>query len=152
MAKPFCAAGKPREGEALLRGLVLRRGRHFAFHRQARQKCRDFRLAHLSRMPPVVKSDKAPDPLQVGILGAQSVVLHAHRLAHAVEQHFWLASGGRLRQRFHAKRPSAWQTRPAKATETGSQNAPLKAHFSGRLVVRRLRNSPMNEYLSLPHR
>jgi hypothetical protein len=50
------------------------------------QKSRDFVRPHLLRVPLSMKQDVAPDPVDVSLLGAVTVMMAADRLAHSVEQ------------------------------------------------------------------
>jgi hypothetical protein len=64
-------------------GLVLRGGRDVPLHGQARQERLDVDCAELRWMALVVKMDEASNPVHVGLLGADAVVLEAHALANA---------------------------------------------------------------------
>ena len=74
-------------------GLVLRTGRDVAHRRQVRQERLHLPRAHPGRVPLAVKKDEAFNPVQIGLLGAQTVVLDPDLLAHALEQ----GNGGEAR-------------------------------------------------------
>jgi hypothetical protein len=46
----------------------------------------DFRRTHFPRMPTAVEEHEATNPLDIGLLGAQAVVLEANAVADAVEE------------------------------------------------------------------
>ena len=86
------------EEEQRAQGLVLRRRGHVALDGQRAEEPGDLGGTHPGRMPLVVEQDEAPDPADVGLLGAQAAVSRAQGRAYAVEQ------AGRRRDRSHGRR------------------------------------------------
>jgi hypothetical protein len=72
---------KKQRGESL----VLSRGGNVFLGGQMSQECGDFRFAHFFWMAFAVKENKAPAPIDVGLLGADAVMLQAQLPADAVE-------------------------------------------------------------------
>ena len=56
--------------------LILRRRHHLALHRQVRQKRLDLLRAHSVGMALVMKSNKAQNPIDIGLPGAQGIMQH----------------------------------------------------------------------------
>jgi len=56
------------------------------------QKFRDLLFRQLSRMPFAVVDDEAPDPVDVSLLGANTVMFAADDVPHLIEQ-FWFVRG-----------------------------------------------------------
>jgi hypothetical protein len=65
----------PVEKEQCALGLVLRRRRNAAICREMREKRLDVGSRQIDRMAATVKTDVAPDPVDVGLLGPYAVVL-----------------------------------------------------------------------------
>ena len=86
--------------------LVLGGGRDVTFDGEVGQERVDLDVAHFPRMSPAVEEDEAPDPADVGILGARRVVPRSQRRAHEVEQARRAGFGCRCKQRgdLHADR------------------------------------------------
>jgi hypothetical protein len=66
--------------------LILGGGGDAPLNGKMAQESGDFFFAHLSRMPFLVEEDVAPDPIQVGLLGADAVTFDPQMPADAVEQ------------------------------------------------------------------
>jgi hypothetical protein len=66
-------------------GLVLRGCRHAAPDSEVREECLDRAVREFARVNLAVKRDEAPDPMQVGVLGADGIVLEPDPLAHQIE-------------------------------------------------------------------
>lgn len=66
--------------------LVLGRGGDMVLHRQTRQEDADFPFAHLFRMAFCMEEDEAANPIDVGLLRSEAVVLDAQMPADAIEQ------------------------------------------------------------------
>lgn len=76
--------------------LVLRGSCHFPFHGQVAQKGVHFGGAHIPGVPLSLKEDVSADPLQIGLFGAQAVVLDPEDFSNLIEE---LGRGlGRLRR------------------------------------------------------
>ena len=67
-------------------GLILRRGGDMAFDGQMGEERLDLRAAHVLGVALAVVQDEAAHPIDVGLLGADRVVLGADRIAHLVQQ------------------------------------------------------------------
>ena len=67
-------------------GLVLGRGGDLALDGEVAQEGDDLRLAHFVGMALAVKQDVALGPFEVGLLGADAVVLAADEVAHLPQQ------------------------------------------------------------------
>jgi hypothetical protein len=65
--------------------LVLCRCRHVTNARQVSEKLRDLFRAHFARMTQMMESDKALDPIAIGSLRPQTVVLQTQDIARLVE-------------------------------------------------------------------
>src|SRR3990170_4430798 len=65
---------------------ILRRGSDLAFDGEVGEEGRDFGVAHFLGVAFVVEKDKALDPFDVDVLGADRVVLGLECLAHLVEE------------------------------------------------------------------
>ena len=74
------------EEEQRAEGLVLRGGGDVALDGQVGEERLDLRAAHIFGVALAVEQDEAPDPIDVGLLGADGVVLDANRVAHLIEQ------------------------------------------------------------------
>jgi len=81
-----------------IHGLVLGGGRDIAVHGQVREERLDvrFRREEIIAGPHAVETDVAHDPLQVGSLGMNRVVVHAENLSDLLEK-CWLLTSGRAR-------------------------------------------------------
>ena len=66
--------------------LILRRSGNAAVDRQMSQKAFDFGRLHLPGVAFAVKEDKAADPLDVSVLGADAVMLEPDAIPHLVQQ------------------------------------------------------------------
>jgi len=75
-------------------GLVLGGGGDMFLDGQVGEKGFDLLGAHLFGVALVVEEDEAADPVHIGFLGADGVVLAADDLAHDIEQLFLLRPGG----------------------------------------------------------
>ncbi len=75
------------------KGLILGGSGDGAVDGEMAEEGGDFFLAHLAWMGLVVKKDITPDPIRVGLLGAEGVMLDAEMPADAVEE-FWGLGGG----------------------------------------------------------
>jgi hypothetical protein len=75
-----------------------------SFDGQARQVGGDFLFAHLLGVPFFMEKNEAADPIDIGFLGAQAVMLDAQMPAHAVEQ--FRGDGGRRWGSNHGGRPA----------------------------------------------
>src|SRR5262245_8370615 len=67
-------------------GLVLSRCRDFAAHCKVAEECAQCFRAQLVGRTSAMEEDVPPDPLQVGLLGADAVVLDSNGLAHPIEE------------------------------------------------------------------
>jgi len=65
--------------------LPLRGCSYISLNCKMRQKYFYFRHSHLFRMPFAMKQNKAPRPINVGILGANGIVSGAYTLAHPIQ-------------------------------------------------------------------
>src|SRR5712692_7263843 len=74
------------EKQQSAQGLILRGRRHMALHGQVRQKRFDFRSPHLFGMAFLMKQDKTPRPIDVGIFSTDGVMLRLQDVPHLVEQ------------------------------------------------------------------
>jgi hypothetical protein len=59
---------------------------YVALHGQVGQEPLDLRFAHFLGVPLAMKQDVAPDPIHVGLLGADAVVLEADFCTNLIEQ------------------------------------------------------------------
>lgn len=67
-------------------GLVLSGSCDVFFYGQVGQEGGDLAFTHFSRVPFLVEEDEAPDPIEVGLFGAQTGVLDAQLPADAIEK------------------------------------------------------------------
>jgi len=74
------------EKEQGTQSLVLGRGRHLVVNGKGGQECRDLGGAQLSRVALAVEEDVPLDPMDVGLLGATTVVSGADGLADLIEK------------------------------------------------------------------
>jgi hypothetical protein len=65
--------------------LVLRRGRYAPLNREMREEAFDLGLAEAAGMLALVKSDEAPGPVEVRLLGLEAVVPRTDLLSHDIE-------------------------------------------------------------------
>jgi hypothetical protein len=66
--------------------MILRFGGDVSDDRQMRQKPADFARSHLLRMPHPVKGDIFFNPVNINLLGLQTVMPRPHRLAHLIQK------------------------------------------------------------------
>ena len=81
-------ASKPRfvkEHQSIER-LILRRRRDAALDRPIGEKSADLGFTHLTWVPFAMAQDEPLDPAQIGILGADTEVLHPNRAAHLLQE------------------------------------------------------------------
>ena len=74
------------EKEEGAKGLVLSGGGDAAVHGEMAQEGSDFLFAHVAGVTFLVEEDEAPDPVEVGLLGADAVALNAEVPANLVEE------------------------------------------------------------------
>jgi hypothetical protein len=74
------------EEQDSVKSLVLCRGGYFALHSQVGEEGFDLRGAHVPWVPLVVEQDEAFDPPDIGVFGADGVMLAADRIADLIEQ------------------------------------------------------------------
>jgi hypothetical protein len=74
------------EEQESVQRLVLGRGCNFALDGQRTQEARDLRSAHLEGMTLAVEENVAPDPPDVGLLGAATPVAKPDGFPNAVNQ------------------------------------------------------------------
>ena len=56
----------------------------------------------------VMKENKAADPVEIGLFGADGIVEHPHLVSNLIEQSGWgLAEGGRVHIQFLCSLPAA---------------------------------------------
>jgi len=67
-------------------GLILGARGDIPIHREVGEEGADLGLAHVPRMTLVVKQDKAPGPVQIGLLGPDAVVAGANRITHLFQE------------------------------------------------------------------
>ena len=91
----LCDFGKPRqihpehflvEKQQRRLRLILGRRRHVALGSEMRQKRFDFRRPHVARMPLAVPEHEASRPVDISLLGADRIVLHANAFAYLIQQ------------------------------------------------------------------
>lgn len=66
--------------------LVLRGRRNITAHRQITEKGLHFRRAHILWMSVLMKTNEAPDPLQIDSFGTNRIVSQSNLPSHLVEQ------------------------------------------------------------------
>lgn len=69
--------------------LVLGGGGNVSLDSEMGEKCGHFVLAHLGRMPFPMKKDVATNPVEVGLFGADAVVLHPQVPPNSIEEAGW---------------------------------------------------------------
>src|SRR5438067_1805926 len=85
------------EKEQSREGLVLSRSGDVTIDSKMAQKCRDVFFGELTRVTFAVKKNKAADPIDIGLLGANAVTLDPQMPANAVEKFLRPRVGGRRR-------------------------------------------------------
>jgi hypothetical protein len=66
--------------------LILGGSSHVSFNREVAEEGGDFGFAHFVGMPLSMKEDEASNPIDVGLFGAQAVMLYAQVPADAIQE------------------------------------------------------------------
>jgi hypothetical protein len=74
-------------------GLILGGGRNLSLNGKVGQEFGYLPLAHVARVPLLMKEDKTPDPTDVGIFGANTVVFGPDPVRNLVEELWWFMIG-----------------------------------------------------------
>ena len=75
--------------------LILGGNRNILLCGEMREECDNLLLAHLTRVALAMEQNEAPNPVQISLLGTQTIAPRPHKSAELIEQ-FGLASRRRI--------------------------------------------------------
>jgi hypothetical protein len=70
--------------------LNLSRGCNLALHGEVGQEGGDLRFCYVLQVPLAMEQDVLPDPLDIALLGSETVVFETHGVPHLIQQFGWL--------------------------------------------------------------